>query len=116
MAALWIRPALAGTALAAFATGALALDLDLPGEAQRETIGYACSDEVRRTAEYINIGDNSLALLNPGDGARLFVNVVAASGAKYVSGSSVWWTKGAEATLEDETAGTQAVTCRESAS
>ena len=63
---------------------------------------YACGDAEAFAVQYVNAGANALAIL-PVDGEeRLFVNVVAASGAKYVSGAHVWWTKGDTATLENE--------------
>jgi membrane-bound inhibitor of C-type lysozyme len=63
---------------------------------------YACGETEPFAVQYVNAGANALALL-PIDGeARIFVNVVSASGAKYVSGAYVWWTKGDSATLENE--------------
>lgn len=63
---------------------------------------YACGDAEAFVVQYVNAGANSLAIL-PIDGeARVFVNVVSASGAKYVSGADVWWTRGDTATLENE--------------
>ena len=51
--------------------------------------------------QYINAGENSLALI-PVDGAeRVFVLTVSASGARYVSGGHEWWSKGDDATLDD---------------
>ncbi len=63
---------------------------------------YACGDAEAFDVQYVNAGANALAIL-PVDGEeRIFVNVVSASGAKYVSGAYVWWTKGDTATLENE--------------
>ncbi len=63
---------------------------------------YACGDAEAFAVQYVNVGANSLAIL-PIDGEeRVFVNVVSASGAKYVSGADVWWTRGDSATLENE--------------
>lgn len=46
---------------------------------------------------YINAGAISLVVL-PVDGqTQVFSNVIAASGAKYVAGEFVWWTKGSTA-------------------
>lgn len=65
---------------------------------------YACGETAPFAVQYVNAGANALALL-PIDGEdRIFVNVVSASGAKYVSGAYVWWTKGDTATLENEMA------------
>lgn len=63
---------------------------------------YACDGGDPFPVQYVNAGDNALAIL-PVDGEeRIFVNVVSASGAKYVSGAHVWWSKGESATLENE--------------
>lgn len=63
---------------------------------------YACRDAVAFSVQYVNAGANALAIL-PIDGEeRIFVNVVSGSGARYVSGAHVWWTKGDAATLENE--------------
>ena len=43
---------------------------------------------------------------------RVFVNVVSASGARYVSGSYVWWSKGDTATLENELENGSILTCQ----
>lgn len=63
---------------------------------------YACGDADVFAVQYVTAGANALAIL-PIDGEeRVFVNVVSASGARYVSGAHVWWTKGDAATLENE--------------
>jgi len=63
---------------------------------------YSCGDGDPFAVQYVNSGANALAVL-PIDGEdRIFVNVVSGSGAKYVSGTDVWWTKGDTATLENE--------------
>ena len=87
--------------------GALAdpLTLDLPGTPERMRFAYECSDGVRREVDYVNLPDNDLALVEAGPSRRLFVGVIAASGAKYAAGSQVWWSKGAEASLLDVTKG-----------
>ena len=83
-----------------------ALSLDLPGNAQRTKVTYVCraskeAAPVDMTVEYINLPGNTLALL-PIDGKpTLFVDVVAGSGAQYVSGRTIWWTKGPGARLYD---------------
>ncbi len=62
---------------------------------------YSCSDGRAFDVQYVNAGANALAIMDVGDEYRVFVNVVAGSGAKYVSGSDVWWTKGDTATMEN---------------
>ncbi len=89
----------------------------LPGPEQsvaRETINYQCDDELRIVVEYINVGDNSLAVIRRGEETFIASNVIAASGAKYAGGHFEWWTKGDEATLYDLTKGENApgVICR----
>lgn len=82
------------------------LSLDLPGDPQRTTVSYTCraSESAAPTemvVEYINLPGNTLALL-PLDGKpTLFVSVAAGSGAQYVSGRTIWWTKGPGARLYD---------------
>lgn len=96
-------------ALAMFATaGAAAADVNLSIPLQSgtmdsvESVTYTCGEAESFAVQYVNAGVNALAIL-PVDGAeRIFVNVVSASGARYVSGAHVWWTKGDTATLENE--------------
>ena len=83
-----------------------ALSLDLPGDAQRTKVTYSCratenAPPTEMAVEYINLPGNTLALL-PLDGKpTLFVDVVSGSGAQYVSGRMIWWTKGPGARLYD---------------
>ncbi|KQQ88723.1 MliC family protein [Aureimonas sp. Leaf324] len=81
------------------------LTLDLPGTPERMRFTYECSDGVARVVEYVNLPDNDLALVEAGSSRRLFVGVIAASGAKYAAGAQVWWSKGSEASLLDVTKG-----------
>ncbi|NHM24689.1 MliC family protein [Tritonibacter mobilis] len=74
--------------------------IDAAGSLNSET--YVCEEGKPFSVQYVNSGANVLAII-PIDGeVRIFVNVVSASGAKYVSGSHVWWAKGEMATLENE--------------
>ncbi len=97
VAALWVG---AATATAS------ALTLDLSGDAQRTRVTYTCraskdAAPAEMVVEYINLPGNTLAVL-PIDGKpTLFVDVVAGSGAQYVSGRRIWWTKGSGARLYD---------------
>lgn len=60
---------------------------------------YSCAGGDPFTVQYVNSAANSLALI-PVDGAeRVFVNVISASGARYVSGEYEWWSKGDDAML-----------------
>lgn len=62
---------------------------------------YSCSEGGGFDVMYVNAGANSLAIMKINDKDRVFVNVVAGSGAKYVSGADVWWIKGDTATMEN---------------
>ena len=84
---------------AAQTTLSVALPLGPMDDVQTET--YACGDGEVLSVQYINAGANSLAIV-PIDGEdRIFVNVLSASGARYVSGADVWWSKGDTAILEN---------------
>ncbi len=96
---------LAVALLAAASAQADPLTLDLPGTPERMRFAYECSDGVRRVVDYVNLPDNDLALVEAGSSRRLFVGVIAASGAKYAAGAQVWWSKGSEASLLDVTKG-----------
>ncbi|SDG25047.1 MliC family protein [Pelagibacterium luteolum] len=81
------------------------LVLELEGNAQRDVTSYTCDgiDDLL-TVEYINAHPIFLGIV-PVDGESLvFVNVISASGARYVSGQYEWWTQGNNATLTDATA------------
>ncbi|WBU62612.1 MliC family protein [Paracoccus aerodenitrificans] len=65
------------------------------------TLEYECGEEQPFDVHYLTSETDVLALV-PVDGIhRIFVNVVSASGARYVSGQYEWWTKGENATLTD---------------
>ncbi|WP_061930495.1 MliC family protein [Aureimonas sp. AU22] len=81
------------------------LTLDLPGTPERMRFTYECSDGVSRVVDYVNLPDNDLAIVEAGSSRRLFVGVIAASGAKYAAGAQVWWSKGTDASLLDVTKG-----------
>jgi len=95
----------------------LQLVLELNGEAQRNIVRYKCDQATDLVeVEYLNADPNFLAFVTV-DGERLvFANAISASGARYVSGRYVWWTKGGDANLFDESNGPDAeplVTCIE---
>src|SRR5690606_32628804 len=89
-------------AAAAWTAHAEDIRIELPREAKVETIReeYRCGDR-EVSAQYINGGPVSLAVLVLGEELVVASNVIAASGAKYAGGQYVWWTKGEEATLYD---------------
>lgn len=93
-------------AFAALPAGAvetsMQLVLELEGNAQRDVATYTCEGiEEPMVVEYINAHPIFLAIV-PVEGENLiFVNVIAASGARYVSGQYEWWSRGNEAQFTD---------------
>lgn len=111
-------PAMCTTiALATPATAAdVTLMLDAP-EAEAVSVNYRCEgNSATMTVEYINAGEDSLAMVPVEGGRRVMVAVLAASGARYAGGAFVWWTKGREGSLYDLRQGEDAdpvATCTE---
>ena len=106
---------LAGTALAAPALAGTGLSIPLAPAAETIIImtQYSCDGGAPFDVQYINAGENNLALI-PIDGIeRVFVLTVSASGARYVSGQHEWWSKGDAATLDDTLTEAPAQDCRE---
>ncbi len=99
---------LAAALLGVAAAHADPLTIDLPGAAERQTVAYSCDGDRKVTAEYVNAGANSLAIVKLGDETVLMVNVLSASGARYAGQQYVWWTKGNSADLYDLTKGEDA--------
>lgn len=114
--ALYALIAFAGLAGSATAVEtSLQLVLELPGNAERNIVRYECDGLEPFAVDYVNASPTFLAIV-PVEGERLlFANVVAASGARYVSGQYEWWTSGSNATLTDVMApeGTDPLTCLE---
>ena len=95
----------------------LAITLNTTGDFDRKTVGYGCKGiQDSLSVDYLNAAPNYLAMI-PLDGSVLLFNtVLAGSGAKYVSGKYVWWTKGQDGSLYDLTEGPNAkpiLTCSE---
>ncbi len=115
-----VRFALAPLLLAA-SPGLAAVDLNvginLSGDVQIVTAIYGCGEGTEPlTVKYINAAPNFLAIVPVQGEDVVFVNVVSASGAKYVSGVWEWWNKGADASLHNVTEGLDAapvLTCSE---
>lgn len=81
------------------------LVLKLDGNAQRDVVTYQCdSIDEPLTVEYVNAHPIFLAIVPIEGESLVFVNVIAASGARYASGQYIWWTKGNDAELYDEMA------------
>ncbi len=96
------------TALLILCAGAVAADVSLSLALEVDesdsviTIAYDCGGDDTLSVTYVNAGANALAIMHvEQDNDRVFVNVISASGARYVSGPYVWWTKGDKATLEN---------------
>ena len=91
------------------ATSTLVITLGTTGEFERKSVhNNNTGDADSLTVDYINAPPNYLALL-PIDGTTLVFNtVLAASGAKYAAGKYVFWSKGTDANLYDETQGANA--------
>jgi membrane-bound inhibitor of C-type lysozyme len=75
----------------------------------RQTHKYTCATGKILQVTYWNAANGQSFALVPVKGQpMLFVNTLAASGAKYQAGSYTWWTKGPHADLYDATAGENA--------
>jgi len=86
---------------------AVAMPLTVPQiqTATTNTLRYECHGGSTLTVQYMNTKNKqSFALLTVDGRKMLFVNVLAASGAKYVGDHYTWWTKGPEGSLTDDTA------------
>lgn len=84
------------------------LGLTLAGDAEIKTVAYTCEGHDPITVQYVNAAPNFLAVLPIEGRQTVFVNVLTASGAKYVSGQYEWWNKGTDVTLHDVTEGLDA--------
>jgi membrane-bound inhibitor of C-type lysozyme len=85
------------------------------GPDMRTTAHYDCGGNAV-DVEYINVEPDHLAIVPVEGGKRVFVLVLSGSGARYASGQYIWWSKGKEASLYDETRGADApplLTCAE---
>ncbi|WP_349295768.1 MliC family protein (plasmid) [Thioclava sp. 'Guangxiensis'] len=85
---------------AASAEVSISIGLDSYDVSMR-TLRYECDDGQAFLVQYITSETNALALLPVEGDRRVFVNVVSASGARYMSGQYEWWTAGEHATLSD---------------
>lgn len=105
-----------GAALAAGTS--VTIELATQSDFQRRIIHYDCAEAEPLTVTYINAAPNFLALVPIAEEPEelVFTAVMAASGVRYAAGKFVWWTKGADASLYDETLGEEApavLTCAE---
>ncbi|WP_019223023.1 MliC family protein [Bartonella rattaustraliani] len=84
--------------------GSLIIEVPDTPEATAETITYQCDMEKNKErveATYHNAEGISLVDFKWKGKRVIASNVIAASGAKYVGGPYIWWTKGDEATFYD---------------
>ena len=72
---------------------------------------YACGEAPSIEVRYVLSGAESLALVPVEGEQRIFVQVVSASGARYVSGQYEWWVKGDDGMLTDLIAEDRLMTC-----
>lgn len=105
--------ALATAAMMGSADVSAQIVLQLQGNFERNTIQYQCEGLDPFSVDFINADPNYLAIIPVGPRKMVFVNVMTASGAKYVAGQFEFWTKGSEATLSDLQATPQSVSCTE---
>ncbi len=75
--------------------------LSLQGSFERNIVEYECEGLEPFSVDFINAKPNFLAIVPIGPQRLVFVNVLSASGAKYVSGQFEFWTSGSEATITD---------------
>jgi membrane-bound inhibitor of C-type lysozyme len=116
-----LKPIVFALALAATSPALAAVDLNvginLTGDVQIVTTVYGCGESTEPlTVKYINAAPNFFAIIPIEGEDVVFVNVISASGAKYVAAEYEWWTKGADATLHNVTEGLDAapvLTCSE---
>lgn len=94
--------ALAGIAANAQAEAIITIPLPVGEAGNISSQSYSCGDGAVFSVQYVNAGANSLAILPVDGDMRIFVNVPSASGARYASGTHIWWSKGDGATLENE--------------
>jgi len=73
---------------------------------------YDCGAETPLSVRYVNSDTDSLVLVAVEGDTRLFVNVAAASGAKYVTGAYEWWSRGDGAVLRNVLADTTLLDCK----
>ena len=91
-----------GSALALPVAAETNVNLSLGAVDSIETMTYTCDGADPLRVQYVNAGENAIALTNINGTPRIFVNVVSGSGARYVSGADTLSTKGTTALLENQ--------------
>jgi membrane-bound inhibitor of C-type lysozyme len=107
------RPVALALALAGASPALAAVDLNvginLTGDVQIVTAIYGCGVGTEPlTVKYVNAAPNFFAIVPIEGEDVVMVNVISASGAKYVSGRFEWWNKGVDVSLHDVTEGLDA--------
>ncbi|SFA56329.1 Membrane-bound inhibitor of C-type lysozyme [Paracoccus halophilus] len=97
----WAAALLLGFSTPALAGAQLSISLETGAGAEIVTANYDCSGAAPLEVQYINAGENSLALVPVEGEALVFVQVPSGSGARYVSGIHEWWDDGEGATLKN---------------
>ena len=97
---------LSGPVLAA--ETAAQVELAIGGGAEIRTVTYDCEGIPSFDVQYINAAPNFLAVIPVQEQTYIFTTVLSASGARYVAGNFVWWTKGPNADWYDLTQGEDA--------
>lgn len=108
-----LRPIAFAVAVAAASPALAAVDLNvginLTGDVQIVTAVYGCGEGTEPlTVKYINAEPNFFAIVPIEGEDVVMVNVISASGAKYVSGVWEWWNKGSDGSLHNVTEGLDA--------
>ena len=85
---------------AAMADTSVSINIELD-DAVLTTATYDCGMQESVQVQYIVSEGDTLALVPVDGDARVFVNVVAGSGSRYVAGQYEWWSKGQDAPLRD---------------
>lgn len=96
-----VVPCLLALTGAAQAEAVLSIPLALGPDSTIIRATYSCDGGTAFPVQYLNAGENHLAILPVEGTERIFVNVIAGSGARYVSGQYEWWTKGETASLSN---------------
>jgi membrane-bound inhibitor of C-type lysozyme len=107
-----LKPVAIAIALSASPTLAavdLNVGINLTGDVQIVTAIYGCGEGTEPlTVKYVNAAPNFFAIVPIEGEDVVMVNVISASGAKYVSGRYEWWNKGVDVSLQDVTEGLDA--------
>lgn len=91
----------------------IVLLVPLDGKAEVIHSHYICEGAGDLDVRYINAASQGLAIIKVDGVDRVFVNAISGSGARYVSGSLEWWSKGEGAFMTDAIDAKKNMTCKE---